>query len=47
MLSRSVSLLQQLAKTNDSRRYLSLKQLNPIINRNLAWFSGQSTKKTF
>ncbi|CAF1526085.1 unnamed protein product [Rotaria magnacalcarata] len=47
MLSRSVSLLQQLAKTNNSRRYLSLKQLNPIINRNLAWFSGQSTKKTF
>ncbi|CAF3357422.1 unnamed protein product [Rotaria socialis] len=47
MLSRSVSLLQQLTTTNNSRRYLSLKQLNPIINRNLAWFAGQSTKKTF
>ncbi|CAF3476045.1 unnamed protein product [Rotaria sordida] len=49
MLSRSTQFLQQLTTIN-SRRNLSFKQFNqikPIINRNLAWFSGQSRKDTF
>jgi hypothetical protein len=49
MFSRSTFLLQQLT-TGNSRRNLSIKQLNdikPIITRNLAWFSRQPGKQTF